>query len=78
MYQATNQNTFSGSVSEAPLLGTKAVSDKLGVSERSLLRMVKKGLFPEGIRVGRCWKWQSETVGQWIATQASAGKAGAA
>jgi excisionase family DNA binding protein len=61
-----------------PLATTKAVADQLGISERRLLRMVEKGGFPAGLRVGRSWRWPVETVRQWIATRSASAQGGVA
>lgn len=47
--------------------GLKAdeVAQRVGVSRRTICRMVKRGQFPQGIRVGSAIRWPRATVDNW-------------
>jgi predicted DNA-binding transcriptional regulator AlpA len=47
------------------LLDKKTLSARLGLSPRTLEKMVKDGAFPPGVRVGRFLYWTEAVVAVW-------------
>ena len=55
--------------SNGELLTVAEVADLLKCSPRHIRNSVKRGEFPEPIRLGRLPRWPRETVLQWISAQ---------
>ncbi|PLC49384.1 DNA-binding protein [Pollutimonas subterranea] len=62
MSQGTN-SAFSGSI--APLLGKERLCERLQVSPRTIENMVKAGIFPPPVRVGKYVYWSEVAVRKW-------------
>jgi excisionase family DNA binding protein len=48
------------------LLSAEEVAAMLGVSERTLWRLLSAGKFPEPVRFGRSTRWRPADVKDWI------------
>ena len=48
------------------LLDVKAVSMSLGLSSRTIRRMVRAGQVPAPVRLGQGIRWQSTVLDQWM------------
>jgi excisionase family DNA binding protein len=55
----------------ARLLSKKELARLLGVSPRSVDRLVAAGQLPRPIKVGALSRWRRDDVEQWIASQAA-------
>jgi len=49
------------------LLDAQAAADLAGVSRRTWARLVDAGKAPRPVRLGRCVRWDRETLDRWIA-----------
>lgn len=49
------------------LINSAATAERLGVSPRTLRRLLDAGKTPAPIRVGRCLRWRSVEIDAWIA-----------
>lgn len=59
----------------ARLINAKEAAERLGVSIRTLRRLVDAGNGPTPIRVGRCLRWRLDTVTDWIRAGCPRGEA---
>ncbi len=48
------------------LLDVRQVSLALGLSDRSIRRMVRSGLVPRPVKLGQGIRWQSTVLDQWM------------
>jgi prophage regulatory protein len=51
------------------LLDTRAIAARLGVTGETVREMVKRGEFPEPIRLGSLVRWRVATFNAWIAAR---------
>jgi excisionase family DNA binding protein len=56
------------------LLNAEEVAEMLGVSERTLWRLLSAGKLPNPIRFGRSTRWKSEDIQGWIDKGCPGGK----
>ena len=63
-HQAPQTTTVATPITSV-LLDKKALSARLGLSPRTLEKMVKDGEFPPGVRVGRFLYWTEAVVAAW-------------
>ena len=52
--------------STAVLIPVEEVASMLGVSERTLWRLLSAGKVPEPLRIGRSTRWRSAEIREWI------------
>jgi excisionase family DNA binding protein len=50
----------------ARLINASEAAERLGVSVRTLRRLVDAGHGPAPVRVGRCLRWRLDEVSDWI------------
>ncbi len=50
----------------AVLIPAEEVAAMLGVSERTLWRLLSAGKLPEPVRIGRSTRWRAAEVREWI------------
>ena len=55
-------------------ISSKDIARLFGISKSGIFNMLKRGEFPEGIRVGRNRRWRLSEVSAWIDVQESAMK----
>jgi excisionase family DNA binding protein len=55
----------------ARLLPKSEVAKLLGISPRSLYRLVADGKFPAPIKLGQLSRWRQSDVQQWIVSQSA-------
>lgn len=48
------------------LVGVEELERLLGLSERSIQKLVKRGGFPPPIKFGRVSKWSSQAIQVWL------------
>ena len=61
-------NNAESRVTPSPaLLGVEHVADMLGVSSRTVRRLVDAGKAPQPTRLGKCVRWPRAAVESWIA-----------
>ena len=58
------------------LLSVRQVCQRLNVSRTALHYMIRRGEFPEALRLGRSLRWRESDVDQWIAALAKPGPDG--
>jgi excisionase family DNA binding protein len=51
-----------------PILDIKQVQEKLGVSERTIFRLIEKGELT-GFKVGRAWRFEESDIDEYIIRQ---------
>lgn len=55
------------SIDAAPLLiGVEELARMIGVSERTLWRLVSSGRVPAPVRIGRSTRWRLAEIREWI------------
>jgi len=62
---ATTTNAVSRPISLSSLLNKESLSQRLGVSVRTLEGLVAEGEFPPGVRIGRYLYWTEAAVDAW-------------
>ena len=50
------------------LLDTRAAAKLIGVHEKTIQRMARKGLIP-GFRIGDLWKFRASLLDEWLLSQ---------
>lgn len=55
-------------------ISSKEIGRMFGISKSGVFNLLKRGEFPEGIRVGRNRRWRLSEVEAWIDAQESAMK----
>ena len=56
------------------LLTGQELAERLGCSYRTMLRWVKQGVVPPGIRIGRrAMRWRESDISDWIESRTPAG-----
>jgi predicted DNA-binding transcriptional regulator AlpA len=53
---------------QSQLLNMQEVADIFRVSTRHLRLVLKRGEFPQPIRLGGCIRWSRKTIDDWIAS----------
>ena len=51
------------------LANIKEVASATGITKSGLLSMIKKGIFPHGIKIGACRRWNIDDVNNWLDNQ---------
>lgn len=55
---------------EKRMLRLRAVTDRTGLSKATLYRLIKKGRFPEPVRLTeRAVRWPEEEIDEWLASR---------
>jgi predicted DNA-binding transcriptional regulator AlpA len=52
--------------SQAPLLDIQGVARRLNVSSRHIATLEKRGSIPKAIRIGRCLRWNPQSIEEFI------------
>lgn len=51
---------------ELELLDAKEVARRFGLSKAGIFNLVKKGIFPAGVKIGHSRRWSSFEIADWL------------
>lgn len=65
-----NEKSMDAGSQEVPsLISLATFSQLMGISKRSLQRLLTQGKLPTPVRLGRCLRWVRKEVDAWIAAK---------
>lgn len=59
-------------------IGVKEMAASMGVSEKTIYRMLNDNQFPFAVKIGGQWRFRADSVNKWISSQTGEGNAPAA
>ncbi len=65
--------TESAAISHSKLISVQELSSMLGMSKRTVWRLLSAGQVPQPVRIGRNTRWRLDQIVQWIDSGCPAG-----